>query len=159
MKPEISEVDTAKEVRSFYERMPYPTPLTNLDRHLELYQNPERRRALFHLMFPTEKPQRDQQILVADCGTSQAATIALREPDARVTAIDISETSLRHTNNLQRKYHLENLELHQLAIEDVQNLGRTFDQVICTGVLHHLGDPDVGLCALRHAAFSMNFPL
>jgi hypothetical protein len=36
-----------------------------------------------------------------------------------------------------------------LAIEDVQNLDRTFDQIICTGVLHHLSDPDLGLRALR----------
>ena len=28
-------------------------------------------------------------------------------------------------------------------------LGRTFDQVVCTGVLHHLPDPDLGLRALR----------
>ena len=149
MKPENFDVNTASEVRSFYERMPYPAPLTNLERHLELYQNPERRRALFHLMWPTEKPRANQTILVAGCGTSQAAMIALREPDAQVTAIDISETSLHHTRNLQRKYNLENLELHQLAIEDVQNLDRTFDKVICTGVLHHLPDPDMGLRALR----------
>ena len=25
----------------------------------------------------------------------------------------------------------------------------TFDQIVCTGVLHHLADPDVGLSALR----------
>ncbi|PZV19133.1 MAG: class I SAM-dependent methyltransferase [Pseudanabaena sp.] len=142
-------MNDAKEVRSFYERMPYPAPLTNLDRHLELYQNPERKRALFHLMFPTEKPRSGQQILVAGCGTSQAATIALREPDAQVTAIDISETSLSHTRNLQHKYKLENLELHQLAIANVQDLDRQFDQIICTGVLHHLSDPDLGLRSLR----------
>ncbi len=90
-----------------------------------------------------------KEILVAGCGTSQAARYALREPDARITAIDISETSLRHTRNLQRKYALDNLELHQLQIEDVRELGRTFDQIVCTGVLHHLPDPDVGLRALR----------
>ena len=38
-----------------------------------------------------------------------------------------------------------------MAIKDVQNLGRIFDQIICTGVLHHLPDPDVGLSALRQA--------
>ena len=67
-----------------------------------------------------------------------------------VTAIDISETSLRHTRDLQRKYHLENLELHLLPIERVEEIGRSFDLVVCTGVLHHLPDPDHGLCALRN---------
>jgi SAM-dependent methyltransferase len=141
--------DFSEEVRAFYEDMPYPAPLTSLDEHRDLYRNPDRRRALFHLMWPTEQLRGNQEILVAGCGTSQAARFALREPDARVTAIDISETSLRHTRDLKRMYELDNLELHQLPIERVQQLGRSFDLVVCTGVLHHLPDPDVGLRALR----------
>jgi SAM-dependent methyltransferase len=140
----------ADEVRLFYERMPYPAPFTSLDEHRDLYRNPDRRRALFHLMWPTEPLRGNQEILVAGCGTSQAARYALREPDARITAIDVSETSLRYTRDLQRKYGLENLDLHQLPIERVQELGRTFDHVVCTGVLHHLPDPDLGLRALRN---------
>jgi SAM-dependent methyltransferase len=137
------------EVRDFYEKMPYPTPLTSLDEHRELYDNPERRRALFHLMWPTEKLRGDQEILVAGCGTSQAAKYALREPNARITAIDVSETSLIHTRALQKKYELDNLTLHQLSISDVQELGQTFDHIVCTGVLHHLTDPELGLRSLR----------
>lgn len=141
--------DGANPVRAFYERHPYPAPLENLDRHRELYRNPDRRRALSLLLWPTEKPRPGRQILVAGCGTSQAATYALREPDSRVTAIDISETSLRHTRDLQRKYSLRNLDLHQLAIEAVGELDQMFDQIVCTGVLHHLPDPDLGLRSLR----------
>jgi SAM-dependent methyltransferase len=139
--------DTASDVRDFYERMPYPGPVASLDRNL--HGNPGRRRAHFHLTWPTERPRAGLEILVAGCGTSQAARYALREPDARVTAIDISETSLRHTRDLQRKYNLGNLELHRLSIEEVGALGRSFDLIVCTGVLHHLPDPDVGLRSLR----------
>jgi SAM-dependent methyltransferase len=71
------------------------------------------------------------------------------EPEARVTAIDLSGTSLRHTRDLQRKHDIGNLQLHRLAIERVGELGETFDQIVCTGVLHHLSDPDAGLRALR----------
>jgi SAM-dependent methyltransferase len=138
-----------EEIRRFYERMPYPAPFTTLDEHRELYRNTDRRRAQFHLMWPAEPLRESQEILVAGCGTSQAARYALREPGSRVTAIDISATSLRYTRELQQKYRLENLELHQLPVERVRTLGRTFDQVICTGVLHHLPDPDLGLAALR----------
>lgn len=136
-------------VRDFYERMPYPAPLTSLEKERELYKNPDRRRAMFHRMWPAEPLRGNLEILVAGCGTSQAARYALREPDARITAIDLSETSLRHTRDLQQKYNLENLELHQLPIERIRELGRFFDMVVCTGVLHHLPDPDLGLGALR----------
>jgi SAM-dependent methyltransferase len=140
---------SADKIRTFYESHPYPAPITNLDRHRELYRNPDRRRAQSLLLWPTETPRADREILVAGCGTSQAAAYALREPHARVTAIDISETSLRHTRDLQHKYGLRNLELHRLAIEEVGKLGQMFDQIVCTGVLHHLSDPDTGLRSLR----------
>ena len=84
----------SEEIRDFYELMPYPAPLTSLDEYRDLYSNPERRRALFHLIWPTERLRENREILIAGCGTSQAAKYALREPNARVTAIDISETSL-----------------------------------------------------------------
>jgi SAM-dependent methyltransferase len=142
-------VNRSEEVRDFYERMPYPAPLTSLDAHRDLYKNRDRRRAEFHLMCPAREPRENQEILIAGCGTSQAARYALREPDARITAIDVSDTSLRHTRDLQRKYNLENLELHKLPIERIREIGRSFDMVVCTGVLHHLPDPDFGLCALR----------
>ena len=149
MRGEAENRDPTDAVRAFYESHPYPAPLRDLDRHRELYRNPDRRRPLSLLLWPLEKPRPNREILVAGCGTSQAAIHALREPDARVTAIDISETSLRHTRELQRKYGLRNLDLHRLAIEEIGELGRMFDQIVCTGVLHHLPDPDVGLRALR----------
>jgi SAM-dependent methyltransferase len=143
------ETSGLEEVRDFYEKMPYPAPVDNLDRDRDLYANPQRRRAQFHLTWPTERPRANQEILVAGCGTSQAARYALREPDARVIAIDVSKTSLHHTRDLQHKYNLNNLELHHLPIEDVRKLARSFDLVVCTGVLHHMPDPDHGLRVLR----------
>ena len=145
----VSPGDAAAEVRAFYESHPYPAPLKSLDRHRELYRNPDRRRALSLLMWPTEKPRTKREILVAGCGTSQAALHAMREPDAQVTGIDISEASLHHTRELQRIYDLRNLDLRRLAIEEVGKIGQTFDEVVATGVLHHLRDPDAGLRALR----------
>ena len=141
--------DPADDLRAFYESHPYPAPLKSLDQHRELYRNPDRRRALSFLMWPAEKPRTTRNILVAGCGTSQAAIHAMREPDAHVTGIDISEASLSHTRELQRKYNLQNLHPRRLAIEEVAELGQEFDEIVCTGVLHHLPDPDAGLRALR----------
>ncbi len=75
----------------------------------------------------------------------------MRWPKAKVTGIDFSATSVRCTENLKRKYNLTNLEVHELPIERVGELRQTFDQVVCTGVLHHLEAPDAALRALRNA--------
>jgi SAM-dependent methyltransferase len=144
-------VGPTDEVRAFYNNHPYPAPIDDLNRYRDLYRNPDRQRAQSLLLWPATKPPPNREILVAGCGTSQAAMYALREPDAHVTAIDISQTSLDHTRDLQRKYDLRNLGLQQLAIEQVSKLGKTFDHIVCTGVLHHLADPDIGLRSLRNA--------
>ena len=136
-------------IRAFYELHPYPAPINSLAQRLDRYRDPQRRRAQNLLLWPLEKPRPNRSILVAGCGTSQAARHALMEPDARVIAIDVSETSLRHTRDLQRKHDIRNLRLHRLAIERIGELGETFDQIVCTGVLHHLSDPDAGLRSLR----------
>jgi SAM-dependent methyltransferase len=87
----------AAEDRAFYDSHPYPAPIDNLDRYRDLFRSPDRRRAQSLLLWPTEKPRANREILVAGCGTSQAAGYALREHDAHVTAIDISKTCQRHT--------------------------------------------------------------
>jgi SAM-dependent methyltransferase len=146
---EGASIDSLEAVRAFYEAHPYPGPIESLEKRLERYRDPRRRRAQSLLLWPLEKARGNRTILIAGCGTSQAARHALMEPDARVTAIDISETSLSHTRDLQQKHGLRNLHLHRLQIERIQELGETFDEIVCTGVLHHLADPDVGLRALR----------
>ena len=137
-------------VQDFYERYPYPRPIDDLEKYRRLWQDGERRRADFHLFWPTRPYREDFSILIAGCGTSQAAKHALRWPAARVTGIDFSATSVRCTLALKRKYNLHNLEVHQLPIERAGELG-SFDQIVSTGVLHHLPDPDAGLSALRAA--------
>ena len=137
-------------VQDFYERYPYPRPVESLDKYRRRWQDRERRRADYHLFWPTRSYREDQSILIAGCGTSQAAKHAMRWPDAQVTGIDFSATSLSCTEELKRKYDLKNLQVHQLSIERVGDLGMSFDQIVCTGVLHHLTDPDAGLRALRN---------
>jgi SAM-dependent methyltransferase len=139
----------AKEVREFYDRYPYPRPSDSLDNYRRLWQDRQRRRADYHLFWPARPYREDLTILVAGCGTSQAAKHALRWPAAQVTGIDFSATSVRCTEDLKRKYSLDNLQVRQLPIERVGELETSFDQIVCTGVLHHLVDPDAGLKALR----------
>jgi len=145
----ISSLDASADVRDFYEHYPYPRPIDSLDNYRLRWQDTERRRADYHLFWPYSTYRKDFSILVAGCGTSQAAKHALRWPEAEVVGIDFSATSLRCTEDLKRKYKLGNLRLLQLPVERSGDLQTSFDQIVCTGVLHHLPDPDAGLKALR----------
>ena len=146
MDAESSDTDP---IRDFYTNHPYPPPVDNLERAREMWRDENLNRAEFHLLWPHKEYRPEVDVLIAGCGTWQAAKYALLHPAARVVAVDVSPTSLEHTEALKRKYELTNLDTRQLAIENVHHLDQQFDFIICTGVLHHLADPDVGLRALR----------
>jgi SAM-dependent methyltransferase len=100
------------------------------------------------IFWPDRDYRPDLDILIAGCGTNQAAVFAFGNPGANVVGIDISQPSLDHQQYLKDKHGLTNLELHLLPIEELANLGRQFDLVVSTGVLHHMADPPAGLRAL-----------
>jgi SAM-dependent methyltransferase len=136
-------------VRGFYEDHPYPPPVDSLKKYRDLWRDGHRRRAEHHLFWPCLPFREDHSLLIAGCGTSQAARHALRWPKAEITGIDFSAKSVAATEALKRNHKLDNLQVRQLSLERVGDLGKSFDQIVCTGVLHHLPDPDAGLSALR----------
>jgi len=86
-------------------------------------------------------------LLVAGCGTGrEAALTALNYPDAKIVAIDFSETSLAYAR--QRCAGIPNLEFRLLDLHRVADLGTSFDFISCSGVLHHLPAPEAGWAAL-----------
>src|SRR6185369_9452480 len=140
---------SADPICEFYTSHPYPPPIENLERAREIYKDENVLRAEFHLLWPNKEYRADLDVLIAGCGTWQAAKYAFVHPAARVVAVDVSTTSLEHTERLKQQYNLTNLTTKQVAIENVNELDQQFDHIICTGVLHHLADPDAGLRALR----------
>ncbi len=149
LEPEMARLAVSQEVQNFYDRYPYPRPVDALESYGRLWNDRQKRMADFHLFWPAQVYREDFSILIAGCGTSQAAKYAMRWPQAQVTGIDFSATSLSRTEDLKRKYDLRNLQVQQLPVEQAAKLGKSFDQIVCTGVLHHLVDPDAGLSALR----------
>ena len=131
-----------------YERWIYPEPIFDLPGWLAgnwQWFDPSHA----HLMFwPDRGYKPDMDILVAGCGTNQAAVLAFTNPAANVVAIDVSQPSLDHHSALKDRYGMRNLELHLLPIEELGALGREFDLVISTGVLHHMAEPQTGMKAL-----------
>ena len=74
----------------------------------------------------------------------------MRWPAARVTGIDFSATSVRCTEELKRKYKLDNLQVHQLPIERVARIGDDAStRSSAPGCFIICADPDAGLRALR----------
>jgi SAM-dependent methyltransferase len=137
------------EISDFYDRHPYPPPIDDLDADTAAWHDGVPRRVEHARLWPTLRYRDDHTILVAGCGTSQAARYAVRYPNARIVGIDVSPTSIAATRRLIERHELTNIELHSLPIEEIGSLGRSFEHIVCTGVLHHLADPGEGLRSLR----------
>ncbi|MCV7099383.1 class I SAM-dependent methyltransferase [Mycobacterium palustre] len=131
-----------------YDRWQYPPPVTDLaawtTNHWDWFDPYWAHR----LYWPNREYRPDLDILIAGCGTYQAAVYAFMNRGAKVVAIDVSRSALDHQQYLKDKHGLGNLELHLLPIEEVAALGADFDLIVSSGVLHHLADPLTGLRAL-----------
>lgn len=131
-----------------YERWKYPEPIRDLEAWLRgnwQWLDPSHSH---RVLWPDREYRPDLDILIAGCGTNQAAVLAYTNPDAKVVAVDISQPSLDHEQYLKDRHGLHNLELHLLPIEELPSLGSDFDLVVSTGVLHHMADPLAGMKAL-----------
>jgi SAM-dependent methyltransferase len=92
------------------------------------------------------------RILIAGCGTGrEAATVALRYPGAQVTAIDLSAESLAEAERRCAAVGAADIRFVRLDLHRCAELDAPFDAIFCTGVLHHLRDPEAGWQALVSA--------
>jgi len=126
----------------------YPTPIEDLEAWLDGNWQWFDPLHAHRVMWPSRDYRPDMDILVAGCGTSQAAVLAYTNPAARVVGIDVSEAALDHHRRLQDRHGLGNLEVRRVPVERAADLGEEFDLVVCTGVLDQLSDPVAGLRAL-----------
>lgn len=142
-------VDQSEALQRLYETFPYPREVSGLDEFKagarQPIWNPKTSYAVF---FPESTPRADLDILIAGCGTNLVPVFGAFMPEARIVGVDISCASLAISAEQCATNDITNVEHHQLALEDVASLERTFDFVCCTGVLHHLEDPVRGLRAL-----------
>src|SRR5687767_15358203 len=83
-------------IYEFYTNHPFPPPLYEMDRTREIWQDENVHRAEFHLLWPHKEYRADLDVLVAGCGTWQAARFALTHPDR----------SEEHTSELQSLAYL-----------------------------------------------------
>jgi 2-polyprenyl-3-methyl-5-hydroxy-6-metoxy-1,4-benzoquinol methylase len=145
-------------VKQQYEENPYPrwvkaAPVgksTTIDGYLR------RQFPLVVLRNTGKKSSAD--ILVAGCGTGQhSIETARRFAGAQVLAVDLSLSSLCYAKRKTRELGLSNIEYAQADILQLDSIGRAFDLIEVSGVLHHLADPMAGwrllLSMLRPGGF------
>ena len=133
--------DVSRQVRAQYEQNPYPrwiktAPIghaTTLDAYLARFAN-------FRALGAAAP-----DVLIAGCGTGQhVATVALQFTDLNILAIDLSRASLAYAQRATRSLGLTGIDYAQADIMALGALGRSFDMIDSSGVLHHLADPFAG---------------
>lgn len=91
--------------------------------------------------------------LVAGGGTGDATIFLahqLRNTDAQIVHVDLSSASIAIAQERARIRGLENITWIHDSLLNLPQIGlEKFDYINCSGVLHHLPDPDAGLVALR----------
>jgi SAM-dependent methyltransferase/tetratricopeptide (TPR) repeat protein len=128
--PALTSIDDAvsRAVRQQYEENPYPRwaiPSTSAHPRSDA---------------STANPPRD--VLIAGCGTGlSTAEFAQQMRQARVLAVDLSLASLSYAKRMTQRFGLTNVEFAQADIIKLGSIGRSFDFIDCSGVLHHMGDP------------------
>lgn len=135
-------------VRSQYEENPYPrwnsittgAPLP-LTEHILQAIDPHRP--------ALDTSDRAWDVLIAGSGTGrQPITSARHYKNANVIAVDLSRTSLAYAQRKAQALNVENVVFAQADILRLGELERVFDVVECSGVLHHMADPEAGLKVL-----------
>ncbi|WP_246152932.1 class I SAM-dependent methyltransferase [Oryzomonas rubra] len=137
----------ADDVRTHYELYPYPHyPLLASVRRCDTYAlNLTAVWTRFNGALP---PRAAQRILIAGCGSFSPYPFSLANPHAAITALDLSERSLRRARLHCLLHGRTNVTFCRGDLLDAPLTGGPFGLIDAYGVLHHLDDPLAGLTAL-----------
>ena len=75
-------------------------------------------------------------VLIAGCGTNQAVYHAMKFPNSKNYAIDVSQTSLNHIKKMVKKFGIKNLDVEKKDIPpEIVNYPVIYDEfirILCT---------------------------
>jgi ubiquinone/menaquinone biosynthesis C-methylase UbiE len=90
------------------------------------------------------------QVLEAGCGVgSQTVTLAKNSPGAKITSVDISDTSITEATMRIASEGISNVQFQQGDIFHLPFEDESFDHVFVCFVLEHLADPVAALVILK----------
>ncbi len=88
---------------------------------------------------------KQKNILIAGCGTGQQIISCSKISNTNIFAIDLSLKSLSYAKRQINELNINNVKLYHLDILDLKLLNKKFDMIICSGCLHHMEKPFLGL--------------
>jgi len=140
-----------KSVRQQYETFPYPAEVNDLDEYLKTYSPLSDHGKFWERIFP-EREKQPLNVLVAGCGTFEAALRAYLNPESIYFGIDISAKSIQANRKLIKKHNIKNLVLVRADFVGIDKTWKTskFDLIHCNGVIHHLKNPSDALKTLKN---------
>lgn len=134
-------------VRRHYERFPYPCyPLLASVRRCDTYAL--NLTALWTRFNGTLPPPAVRRILIAGCGSFAPYPFSLANPDARITAIDLSRSNLQRAHLHCALHGRFSIDFRCADLLDPAAVAGEFGLIDAYGVLHHLEEPLAGLQAL-----------
>ncbi len=138
----------ADPVQTHYQRYPYPHyPLIASVRRCDTYAL--NLCALWARFNRTLPPPEAKKILIAGCGTFAPYPWAIANPDVPITALDLSERSLRRARWHCFLHGRFNVDYRCGDLTDHAAIDGAFGLIDSFGVLHHLEDPLSGLMSLE----------
>lgn len=124
--------EVSSAVRDQYETFPYPRWVIAS-------------KSLFTPEIEGHLKDKKAKILIAGSGTGkEAIQMAYVFPDADITAVDLSQSSLAYAIFKARELGIENINFGQGDIMELAVLDEKFDYIASAGVLHHMKDPKAG---------------
>jgi len=151
----MSVASSVDRVRAQYEALPYPARDPREEALRLITGTPSHVLEINHYLFAGRLNfARPFRALVAGGGTGDACImmaqqLADRQSPAEVVYLDLSSASRAICEARAKARGLRNIRYETGSLLDLPTMGLgSFDYIDCTGVLHHLPDPAVGLATL-----------
>lgn len=145
----------SQDVREQYEAYPYPARPPGVDGERDVFGPLEELEVLNHFGFGGSRDWTQPfRVLVAGGGTGDASTGIGKQMQDRgipgeVIYVDLSSASRAVAEQRAKDLNLTNIRFFTGSLLDVGSMGiGEFDYINCSGVLHHLEDPEAGAKAL-----------
>jgi ubiquinone/menaquinone biosynthesis C-methylase UbiE len=141
-----------EKAQSQFDELPYPNlPLAQAPGNHPVYLAAHSCVIPYYLRYHRVIDPHGKWILDAGCGSGfKAMALAFANPGAHIVGIDVSPQSIDLAKQRIEYHGIKSpIEFHCLPVEDLPNLGYTFDYINCDETLYLLPDPAAGLRAMR----------